>query len=107
MAALGALPQDGHPAVRLCRLADPLREIVTAAQETCLSLQSQHMNVQMRRLTALTAVFMPLSLVAGIYGMNFTHMPELSLVWGYPAVLLVMAVACGFLYRNFRRNNWL
>ena len=39
--------------------------------------------------------------------MNFEHMPELSWSWGYPAVLLLMACACGFLYRNFRRNHWL
>ena len=47
------------------------------------------------------------TMIAGIYGMNFEHMPELSWGWGYPAVLLLMAWQCGFLYRNFRRNHWL
>lgn len=45
--------------------------------------------------------------LAGIYGMNFEHMPELHLVWGYPAVLLVMAGVCTTLYVTFRRNHWL
>ncbi len=46
-------------------------------------------------------------MIAGIYGMNFEHMPELSWTYGYPAVLALMATVCGFLYFNFRRNHWL
>jgi magnesium transporter len=46
-------------------------------------------------------------MVAGIYGMNFEHMPELKQEWGYYAVLALMAVACGSLYRAFRRSGWL
>jgi magnesium transporter len=45
--------------------------------------------------------------LAGIEGMNFDHMPELHQVWGYPAVLLVMATVCVILYTTFRRNHWL
>jgi magnesium transporter len=45
--------------------------------------------------------------IAGIYGMNFDHMPELGWRYGYPAVLLAMAVAAVFLYRLFRRSGWL
>jgi magnesium transporter len=47
------------------------------------------------------------TMLAGIYGMNFQHMPELSHVWGYPAVMTVMVVACLSLYRAFRRSGWL
>jgi magnesium transporter len=45
--------------------------------------------------------------VAGIYGVNFDHMPELHQVWGYPAALGLMLCVCMLLYRTFRRNHWL
>jgi magnesium transporter len=46
-------------------------------------------------------------MIAGIYGMNFTHMPELQQTWGYPAVLTLMAGICATLFRGFKRNGWL
>jgi magnesium transporter len=46
-------------------------------------------------------------MIAGIYGMNFEHMPELRWRFGYPLVLAVIAVVCGTLYRRFRRAGWL
>jgi magnesium transporter len=46
-------------------------------------------------------------MIAGIYGMNFDHMPELRQPWGYPAVLILMVVACSWLALLFRRNGWL
>jgi magnesium transporter len=46
-------------------------------------------------------------MIAGIYGMNFHHMPELSFKYGYFVVLGVMATLTGFLYRTFRKNDWL
>ena len=46
-------------------------------------------------------------MIAGIYGMNFDHMPELGWTWGYPAVLVLMAGVCLLLYRGFRRSGWL
>ncbi len=46
-------------------------------------------------------------MVAGIYGMNFKHMPELEWTWGYPAVMAFMLGACGFLYYKFKRSGWL
>lgn len=93
--------------VQLIESTEALREIVTAAQETCLSLQSQHMNVQMRRLTALTAVFMPLTLIAGIYGMNFDFMPELRWHMGYYTVLGAMGFIGLILGWTFWRRKWL
>lgn len=93
--------------VQLIESTESLREIVTAAQETCLSLQSQHLNVQMRRLTALTAVFMPLTLIAGIYGMNFDVMPELRWENGYYMVLAGMGVIGTVLGGIFWRRKWI
>jgi magnesium transporter len=46
-------------------------------------------------------------MIAGIYGMNFEHMPELGWQYGYPVVLLVILVICATLYRRFRRAGWL
>ena len=93
--------------VQLIESTEALREIVTAAQETCLSLQSQHLNVQMRRLTSLTAVFMPLSLIAGIYGMNFEFMPELHWRMAYFTVLGAMGLIGLILGWVFWRRKWL
>jgi magnesium transporter len=45
--------------------------------------------------------------IAGIYGMNFKHMPELKSAYGYPAVLIVIAIICGWLYARFRKTGWL
>jgi magnesium transporter len=45
--------------------------------------------------------------LAGIWGMNFEHMPEISAVWGYPAALLVMGGVCLFLYSRFKKSGWL
>jgi len=47
------------------------------------------------------------TMIAGIYGMNFDFMPELHERWGYPAVLLLMVVSCGLLFRAFKRSGWL
>jgi len=61
----------------------------------------------MRVLTVITAIFVPLTFVAGIYGMNFAHMPELAYRWGYFAVLGVMLVIGLGLLWLFRRRKWL
>jgi magnesium transporter len=46
-------------------------------------------------------------MLAGIWGMNFAHMPELQATWGYPAALGTMLTVCAILYRGFKRNGWL
>jgi magnesium transporter len=64
-------------------------------------------NVDMRKISAWVAIAAVPTALAGIYGMNFEHMPELHWAWGYPAVLVVMAAVCTTLYRIFRHNHWL
>ncbi len=61
----------------------------------------------MRRISAWAAIFAIPTMVAGFYGMNFEHMPELRWSCGYPLALGLMALASGLLYRAFRRNGWL
>ena len=60
-----------------------------------------------RLIVAILAIAAVPTAMAGIYGMNFEHMPELQWTWGYPAVLLTMATICFVLYRTFRHNDWL
>jgi magnesium transporter len=64
-------------------------------------------NQDMRKLAAWAAIIAVPTAVAGIYGMNFVHMPELEWRYGYPMVLLVIVTACTLLYRGFKRNGWL
>ncbi|MFD9407704.1 magnesium/cobalt transporter CorA [Streptomyces sp. NPDC059989] len=64
-------------------------------------------NEDMRKITAWAAIVAVPTMVCGVYGMNFDHMPELHWTYGYPLVLGVMAVACFAIHRGFRRNGWL
>jgi magnesium transporter len=64
-------------------------------------------NADMRKISAWVAIVAVPTMLAGIYGMNFEHMPELRWVFGYPLALLAMALACAALYRAFKRNGWL
>jgi magnesium transporter len=64
-------------------------------------------NTDMRKISAWAAMLAVPTLIAGIYGMNFAHMPVLQWRWGYPVTLVVMVCICAFLYRTFRRNDWL
>lgn len=64
-------------------------------------------NDDMRKIAALAAMAAVPTMLAGVYGMNFRHMPELDQVWGYPAVITVMVVICLALYRFFKRRGWL
>jgi magnesium transporter len=74
---------------------------------TYLSLSSQRTNEVMRVLTLFSAFFLPLTFVAGIYGMNFEFMPELGERHGYPATLAVMGLVTLCIYLWFRRKGWL
>lgn len=64
-------------------------------------------NDDMRRISAWVAIAAVPTMIAGIYGMNFDTMPELTWTWGYPLVVAVMATICTLLYRGFRRSGWL
>ncbi|MFO1156413.1 MAG: magnesium/cobalt transporter CorA [Rhodospirillales bacterium] len=86
---------------------DILREQLAAAFETYLLLASNRQNDVTRQLAGWAAILAVPTAVAGIYGMNFEHMPELHLVWGYPAVLLAVAGVCLALYLKFRRMGWI
>jgi magnesium transporter len=69
--------------------------------------QGLQQNTDMRKMAAYAALLAVPTALAGIYGMNFEHMPELSWRFGYPAVLLVMATILTLMFRAFKRSGWL
>ncbi len=72
-----------------------------------LAQTSVRQNDDMRKISAWAAMAAVPTMVAGIYGMNFEHMPELGWTWGYPAVIALMAGAVVGLFRLFKRRGWL
>jgi magnesium transporter len=86
---------------------DLFRELLTGTLEIYLSRESNRMNEIMKVLTIIATIFIPLTFLAGIYGMNFQHMPELSWRWAYPAFWGVILVVAGALLIFFRRKFWL
>jgi magnesium transporter len=83
------------------------RDLLTSVLEANLTRVGVRQNEDMRKISAWVAIAAVPTMVAGIYGMNFEHMPELQQEWAYPAVLLAIALVCVLLYRAFRRSGWL
>jgi len=71
------------------------------------NIESNHTNDIMRTLTIISVFFMPLTFIVGVYGMNFKNMPELEWYYGYPAVILAMAVLAALIYYWFKKRRWL
>ncbi len=93
--------------VRVSDLADGYRELLSGALDAYLSVVSNRMNEVMKTLTLVATIMLPLTFIAGIYGMNFEHMPELHWRYGYPfalGLMLVVAVGMGLW---FRYKRWL
>lgn len=84
-----------------------LSELLDAALSATLAQVSVQQNDDMRRISAWVAIASGPTMIAGVYGMNFDHFPELEWRFGYPAVLVVMAGLMGGLFRAFRRSGWL
>ncbi len=93
--------------VQIVDTIETLREMVSACLDIYLSSISYRLNAVMKVLTIITTIFMPLTFIVGIYGMNFEHMPELQWKWGYPAVLGVMAVVGVGMLVAFRKKRWI
>jgi magnesium transporter len=93
--------------VRIEMITLGLRDMTESALSTYLSSVSNRMNEVMKVLTLIATIFIPLTFIAGIYGMNFANMPELEWRYGYFIILIVMAVIGIFLVVYFRRRRWL
>ena len=83
------------------------RELLSSALQANLTQVSVRQNDDMRRISAWVAILAVPTMVAGIYGMNFEHMPELKWEYAYPTVLAVILLACIALYWRFKRSGWL
>ncbi len=92
---------------RLHRTIDGLRETVLTAMSVTLSLVSLQENETTKRLAAYAALIAMPTLIAGLYGMNFQHMPELQWVFGYPLALAIMTGVDLWLYWRFKKTRWL
>jgi magnesium transporter len=97
--------RDFH--VKLLNMFGQSHEDATNLLSTYLSMTAQKTNDVMKVLTVFSVFFMPLTFIAGIYGMNFHFMPELNSRWGYPLALSLMAFTAFLIYRWFRRKRWL
>lgn len=109
------IPADAVPFFRdvydhFLRVTDQVesyRDITTSALEAYLSVQSNRMNEVMKTLTLISTLMLPITFIAGLYGMNFDNMPELRTRWGYPATLLLMAAITLVTLLWFWRKGWI
>lgn len=89
------------------------RDMILGMHDMYMSTVSNRMNEVMKVLTIIATIFIPLTFIAGVYGMNFDpeaspfNMPELNWYWGYPASLLAMLLVAGVMIGYFKRKNWL
>jgi magnesium transporter len=93
--------------VRVIDLVETYRDLVTSMLDLYLSSVSNRMNVVMKVLTVIATLFIPLTFITSLYGMNFKYMPELEWRWGYGAVWLVILMVTVFMLVYFRRKKWL
>ncbi len=93
--------------LRIVDTLELMREATATLADSYQSTLSNEMNRVMKVLTIIATIFIPLTFVAGIYGMNFQHMPELALPWAYPAILILMGVLAVGMLIYFRVKKWL
>ncbi len=94
-------------ALSVVETLEALRDLLSSVRDVYLSSLSNRMNEIMKVLTIIATIFIPLSFIAGLYGMNFKHMPELEWQWGYPTALMVMAAVGVGLLAFFRKKKWI
>lgn len=105
--AISVYLRDVHDhVVQLIDLLESQREIAASLMEVHLGTVSNRLNEVMKVLTLISTIFIPLTFVTSVYGMNFTFMPELDEPWAYPLVMATMAVIAGCMLAWFRRRGW-
>lgn len=87
-------------------IVELFREMLTGLIDIYLSSTSNRMNEVMKVLTVISTIFIPMTFLAGLYGMNFKYMPELEFSWGYPMVLVIMLLIAVIMLVYFKRKNW-
>ena len=86
---------------------ETFRDMLSGMLDIYLSSISNRLNAVMKVLTIIATIFMPLTFIAGLYGMNFKYMPELSWSWGYPLILLIMMAVVVSMLFYFKKKRWL
>ncbi|MGC9372188.1 MAG: magnesium/cobalt transporter CorA [Thermovirgaceae bacterium] len=86
---------------------ETFRDVLSGLLDIYLSSAGNRMNEIMKVLTIIATIFIPLTFIAGVYGMNFEHMPELRIPWAYPAVWVVMIALAGGMLVFFREKKWI
>lgn len=86
---------------------ETMRDIVSGMLDVYLSSLSNKLNQVMKVLTVISSIFIPLTFIVGIYGMNFEYMPELAWRWGYPAVMVAMLIVASLFMLLFKRKGWI
>ncbi len=94
-------------AIRIVELIESYRDILSGLLDIYLSSLSNKMNEVMKVLTVFASIFIPLTFLAGVYGMNFEFMPELKWKWSYPVLWVVFIIITVILLRYFKKNKWL
>jgi magnesium transporter len=95
-----------HHAADLIDSVDECRNILDGYVNIYYAKQGQRMNEVMKLLTLISTIFIPLTFLAGLYGMNFKYMPELEAKWAYPTLLVTMCIIAIFLRRWFKKKGW-
>jgi magnesium transporter len=93
--------------IQVMDAVETFRDMLSGMLDIYLSSVSNRMNEVMKVLTVIATIFIPLTFIAGIYGMNFRYMPELELAWSYPAVLILMLIIALLMVVYFRRKKWI
>jgi magnesium transporter len=94
-------------AIQVMDTIEIYRDMLSGMLDIYLSSLNNRMNAVMKVLTIIATIFMPLTFLAGVYGMNFKHMPELDWPWGYPLILAIMGFVAILMLTLFRRKKWL
>jgi len=92
--------------IQVIETIETFRDMVTGMLDIYLSSLSNRLNEVMKVLTIIATLFMPLTFLAGVYGMNFRRMPELEWPWGYPAVLGIMCIVAISMLAYFKKKKW-
>ena len=93
--------------IQVIDTVETFRDMLSGMLDIYLSSVSNRLNAVMKVLTVIATIFMPLTFIVGLYGMNFKYMPELEWHWGYPAVIVVMAIIAAWMLVMFKRKKWL
>jgi magnesium transporter len=93
--------------IQIVESIEMFREILSSIHDVYLSIISNKMNQVMKVLTIFASIFIPLTFLVGVYGMNFKYMPELQWPWAYPVLLGIMILITGLMLIFFKRKKWI